>query len=176
MLITLGLPPNQRKFVRKRASKMALCLSFYIWANRFNSSFSSPKLVTIPLQCSFPSSSSPNILTSSSCNISHIPKTTHPPTTHPAIFKTPTRSSTTQKTPLSPLSKFRQELNEMTPIDEAKWSNFDAWSTEDKTWFREHIPRYELDCMMDVSPLKNSIRDYCRDQRLPLRVSHPPRD
>ena len=81
-----------------------------------------------------------------------------------------------QKTPLSTLSKFRQELNEMTPIDEAKWSNFDAWSTEDKTWFREHIPRYELDCMMDVSPLKNSIRDYCRDQRLPLRVSHPPRD
>jgi len=176
MLITLGLPPNQRKFVRKRASKMALRSSFYIWSNRFNSAFISPKLVTIPLQCSFPTSSPSNILTSSSCNISPIPKTTPPPTTYLAVFKTPARSSTTQKTPLSTLSKFRQELNAMTPIDEAKWSNFDAWSAEDKKWFREHIPRYELDCMMDVSPLKNSIRDYCRDQRLPLRVFHPPRD
>ena len=168
MLITLGFPPNQRKFIRKRASKMALRSSFFIWSNRFSLSFSSPKLVTIPLQCSFPSTPPPNTSSTSSCNL--------PPTPNPTIFQTPTHLSITQKSPLSTITKFRLELNEMTPIDKAKWSNFDSWSTEDKKWFREHIPRYELDCMMDVSPFKNSIRDYCRDQRLPSRVVPPSRD
>ena len=63
--------------------------------------------------------------------------------------------------PLSTLTKFRNELKCMTPVDKAKWSDYHNWSPRSKSWFSKNIPLYELDCMMGINPLSSSIHTYC---------------
>ena len=72
-------------------------------------------------------------------------------------------SSTSLTSPLSTLSKMRRELNAMSPVDISKWSNFNSWPTSEQKWFREHIPNYELDCLMQLNPFDFSLRDYFWD-------------
>jgi hypothetical protein len=50
----LGCPNKQRKYIRKRASKLALRSSYYIWTNRFTKKFFPPILAQIPDQHCFP--------------------------------------------------------------------------------------------------------------------------
>ena len=54
MLIKLGFSNKQKKFMRQRVSKLALRSSFFIWSNRFNSSWQPPSLVKHPTACKFP--------------------------------------------------------------------------------------------------------------------------
>ena len=62
--------------------------------------------------------------------------------------------------PVSTLSKFKLQLNVLTPPDLAKWSNFDSWSSVDQKWFRKNIPTYELDCQMELNPFENSLKHF----------------
>ena len=54
MLIKLGFSNKQKNFIRQRVSKLALRSSFFIWSNRFNSSWQPPILVKRPTTCKFP--------------------------------------------------------------------------------------------------------------------------
>ena len=54
LLRKLGFKSAQRKFIRKRAGKLSLCSSYYIWTNRHNTNFIRPKLVTEPKAHTFP--------------------------------------------------------------------------------------------------------------------------
>ena len=47
-LRTLGFSNNQRKYIRKRLSKMALRSSYYIWMSRHNMHFLPPTLIHYP--------------------------------------------------------------------------------------------------------------------------------
>ena len=160
MLSLLGFPSSQRKHIRNRASKLALRSSFYIWSNRFSHSFSPPKLTTTPHHSSFPITSSLNSSTFSS-SIPHLSNTSFSNFSTP--LATSSTHSSTQTTLLSTLSKFKDELNAMTPIDLAKWSSFASWSTTDQNWFKKHIPNYELDCLLGLNPFKNSLRNWFSD-------------
>jgi hypothetical protein len=54
LLRKLGFKSAQRKFIRKRAGKLSLCSSYYIWTNRHNTNFIRPKLVSEPKAHTFP--------------------------------------------------------------------------------------------------------------------------
>ncbi|NQX92870.1 MAG: hypothetical protein HRT74_12235, partial [Flavobacteriales bacterium] len=179
MLGHLGVPSGQRKHIRNRASKLALRSSFFIWSNRFSHTFTPPKLTSSPASTSFPLNlppplpSKPKLTTSCLADTFNVISSeislrrnsrSVPPPKNTSPFTTPAgKSSTTVPVhyPLpSTLSKLRRKLEASTPIDYAKWSNFNSWSNTEQKWFKKHIPLYELECMMGMDPLKNSIRVY----------------
>ena len=202
MLNKLGFSSQQKKFLRKRAAKIALRSSFFIWSNRYNSSWQPPTIVARPSGCKFPPRfnsswqpptivavhpppppspppppvqtspiSKPNLTVTSladtfktiSSEIS-LSRNSHAAIKNTLPFTTPAGKSTSTVSAdvplLSTLTKLRRKLEASTPIDVAKWSNFNSWSNEEQKWFQQHIPFYELECHMGMEPLKNSIRDY----------------
>ena len=54
MLNKLGFPSHQKKFIRRKAAKIALRSSFFIWSNRFKADWSPPSLAHLPKICNFP--------------------------------------------------------------------------------------------------------------------------
>ena len=48
----------------------------------------------------------------------------------------------------------------MTPIDLDRWSHLANWNAADRKWFAEHIPLYQLDCLMGMDPIRHSVRNY----------------
>ena len=131
LLYSLGFVSKHRKSIRKRTAKIALRASYYLWTNRFNKHFLAPCLVPIPKQ-----------------NTCSSPRT-----------ETPAQIPEEKIHPES-LTKLRDLVSEMTPVDKKKWSDFDRWSGDSKRWFRKHIPLYELDCLMGIDPFTNSLQEF----------------
>ena len=131
--------------MRKRAAKMALRSSYYIWANRFNGEFLAPCLV-------------PQIFTEDKCK---------------SPQKTPVNQPI-KSSPQSSDAKLRVLVNNLTPPVREKWLNFNSWSKDSKRWFRKNIPLYELDCLMGMDPFKNSLHEYMPFTDSPSIPSHNP--
>ena len=88
VLRSLGFVSKRRKAMRKLAAKIALRSSYYIWANRFNQEFLAPCLVPTPAENT------------------------------PCINKiTPVKLDITHRDPLSTLTKLRESIDHMTPVD-----------------------------------------------------------
>ena len=89
MLNQLGFPQRQKKFLRKRAAKIALRSSFFIWTNHFSSLWQPPNIVPHPSTCYFPPSAQPAPLTANT-----IPLYTSSPSPPPILPPTePTSKS-----------------------------------------------------------------------------------
>jgi hypothetical protein len=54
LLRKVGFKSAQRKHIRKRAAKLSLRSSYYIWTNRHNANFVKPKLISEPRAHTFP--------------------------------------------------------------------------------------------------------------------------
>ena len=111
MLNKLGFIGHQKKHIRKRASKIALRSSFFIWTNRFKPSWFPPSLVKTPTTCNFPPTSHPIIYPTPlpspiflSINHSmHVNPSPHtgPPPSSPSFTSSPSSSSSSSSSSTS---------------------------------------------------------------------------
>ena len=72
------------------------------------------------------------------------------PCTSPCIYDSP----------LPSLADMKQEIETWTPVNLANWTNVNNWSPESRNWFNEHLPLFEIECLMGMDPMTNSLQDY----------------
>ena len=239
MLNKLGFPSHQKKFIRRKAAKIALRSSFFIWSNRFKADWSPPSLAHLPKICNFPplAHNLPLQPQSSCANISakvNIPSlrsislpshalllTPPPPPPHPLPpppshrrrksppDRTPSAPpltlsppAATSSPPFTPPSSppaaashpspeliddydesialkealtvghlwtvregdeflhLKKEFEDSSPVNLKNWTDWKSWSPASTRWFDLHIPDFELECMFDLDPIKNSLQVY----------------